>query len=163
MIKCSFRIIIEVFIKNLFFSEINCQSLFFTINFFLLILISLTVQYSFSCCTVVYFTGEIIRDANGLAVSAKCGEPGELCGKIRTDALRQFDGYLNKESTQKKIAHDVFSKGDSVFMTGDVLVQDEEGFFYFQDRLGDTFRYGFFSQIMNSLLSYHQLFHICCW
>uniref|UniRef100_T2MBA0 long-chain-fatty-acid--CoA ligase n=1 Tax=Hydra vulgaris TaxID=6087 RepID=T2MBA0_HYDVU len=86
-------------------------------------------------------TGEIIRGSNGLAVSPQCGEPGELCGKIRKDVVGQFDGYLNKESTQKKIAHDIFSKGDSVFMTGDVLIQDEEGFFYFQDRLGDTFRW----------------------
>ena len=56
--------------------------------------------------------------------------------------MHQFDGYVNKSATNKKIAYDVFKKGDSAFMTGDVLFQDELGFYFFQDRMGDTFRYG---------------------
>ena len=46
-------------------------------------------------------------------------EPGELVGKIiKGDPLREFDGYVNKEATSKKIAHNVFTKGDSAFLTG---------------------------------------------
>ena len=36
---------------------------------------------------------------------------------------------------------DVFCKGDKYFLTGDILRMDEESFFYFCDRTGDTFRW----------------------
>jgi solute carrier family 27 fatty acid transporter 1/4 len=39
------------------------------------------------------------------------------------------------------VARDVFSRGDSAFLTGDVLVTDEYGYMYFRDRTGDTFRW----------------------
>lgn len=55
--------------------------------------------------------------------------------------MHQFDGYVDKESTDKKIVSDIFNKGDSAFRSGDILVQDEFGYFYFQDRGGDTFRW----------------------
>ena len=48
---------------------------------------------------------------------------------------------MNKEATKKKVVSDVFSRGDTAFISGDMLIQDEEGNFYFQDRTGDTFRY----------------------
>ncbi|XP_047131107.1 long-chain fatty acid transport protein 1 isoform X1 [Hydra vulgaris] len=86
-------------------------------------------------------TEEILRDNEGMAIACLPGEEGELVGKVRNDPVHQFDGYLDKEATAKKIAHDVFEKGDSVFRSGDILVQDEEGYFYFQDRGGDTFRW----------------------
>jgi fatty-acyl-CoA synthase len=37
--------------------------------------------------------------------------------------------------------HDVFEKGDSWFRTGDLMKRDELGYFYFVDRIGDTFRW----------------------
>ena len=47
------------------------------------------------------------------------GEPGELVGKIvKGDPLRQFDGYVCKDATDKKVAADVFRKGDMAFLTG---------------------------------------------
>jgi len=86
-------------------------------------------------------TGDLIRGANGLAAPAQTGEVGLLVGKVKNDVLHRFDGYLNQQATKKKIAYNVFSKGDSAFLTGDMLMQDEEGFYYFQDRTGDTFRW----------------------
>ena len=48
------------------------------------------------------------------------GEPGELVGKIiKGDPLREFDGYADKKATNKKIARDVFTKGDTAFLTGE--------------------------------------------
>ncbi|XP_052224361.1 long-chain fatty acid transport protein 1-like [Dreissena polymorpha] len=84
----------------------------------------------------------IMRDRNGVCVRAKPGEPGELVGKIVAgDPLRQFDGYVNKEATDKKVAMNVFKKGDMAFLTGDVLIIDEYGYMTFRDRTGDTFRW----------------------
>ena len=43
--------------------------------------------------------------------------------------------------TDKKILRDVFEKGDVWFRTGDLMRKDENGYFYFVDRIGDTFRW----------------------
>lgn len=87
-------------------------------------------------------TGEPIRDRNGVCIRAKPGESGELVGKIiKGDPFREFDGYVNKSATDKKIAYDVFHKGDSAFLTGDILTMNEYGYFFFKDRTGDTFRW----------------------
>eukprot|EP00795_Rhopilema_esculentum_P010551 gene10551-19283_t len=87
-------------------------------------------------------TGELLRGADGLAIPCGYNEPGEMIGKIKNnDPLRKFDGYLNKQATSKKIVHDIFTHGDSCFLTGDILYQDEYGYFFFHDRTGDTFRW----------------------
>ncbi|KAL4648746.1 long-chain fatty acid transport protein 1 [Arapaima gigas] len=85
---------------------------------------------------------ELVRDHQGLCVPCRPGEPGLLVGKInQQDPLRRFDGYASQDATNKKIAHNVFRKGDSAYLSGDVLVMDELGYMYFRDRSGDTFRW----------------------
>jgi len=42
---------------------------------------------------------------------------------------------------KKKILRNVFTKGDAWFLSGDLLKRDDDGFFYFVDRIGDTFRW----------------------
>lgn len=87
-------------------------------------------------------TMELVRDSRGLCVPCQPGEPGLLVGRInQKDPLRRFDGYANPEATRKKIAHNVFKKNDSVYLSGDVLVMDDFGYMYFRDRGGDTFRW----------------------
>ncbi|XP_026051678.1 long-chain fatty acid transport protein 1b [Carassius auratus] len=87
-------------------------------------------------------TMELIRDSRGLCVPCKPGEPGIIVGRINPhDPLRRFDGYANQEATSKKISHNVFRKGDSVYVSGDLMVMDEFGYVYFRDRGGDTFRW----------------------
>jgi len=54
---------------------------------------------------------------------------------------QRFDGYTNKKETSKKIVGDVIKKGDKFFNSGDLIRQDILGFFYWCDRLGDTFRW----------------------
>ena len=51
-----------------------------------------------------------------------------------------FHGYVNQEETSKKIGDDILEKGNSYFLSGDLLVKDEYGYVYFYDRIGDTFR-----------------------
>ena len=86
-------------------------------------------------------TGDHVLDSNGFCVRAGFNEPGELVGKIADNALRRFDGYQNKDATNKKVKTNVFKSGDSYFLSGDVLRMDEEGYLYFCDRTGDTFRW----------------------
>ena len=55
--------------------------------------------------------------------------------------VREFSGYSDRESTEKKILRNVWKKGDTCFRSGDILVQDKFGYLYFKDRKGDTFRW----------------------
>uniref|UniRef100_A0AAQ5X431 Very long-chain fatty acid transport protein n=1 Tax=Amphiprion ocellaris TaxID=80972 RepID=A0AAQ5X431_AMPOC len=62
---------------------------------------------------------ELLRDSQGLCIPCPPGEPGMLVGRINhTDPLRRFDGYADKDSTNKKIAHNVFKMGDSAYISG---------------------------------------------
>uniref|UniRef100_A0A673BFL9 Long-chain-fatty-acid--CoA ligase n=1 Tax=Sphaeramia orbicularis TaxID=375764 RepID=A0A673BFL9_9TELE len=64
-------------------------------------------------------SGELLRDAQGLCIPSLPGELGMLVGRINhTDPLRRFDGYVDKDSTNQKIAHNVFKIGDSAYVSG---------------------------------------------
>jgi fatty-acyl-CoA synthase len=84
------------------------------------------------------------RNANGFCVECDVDEPGELL--IRLPRLAQglggleFRGYTDPEATQKKVLTDVFERGDRFFRSGDLLRRDADGFYYFVDRIGDTYR-----------------------
>uniref|UniRef100_A0A1A8AYY3 long-chain-fatty-acid--CoA ligase n=1 Tax=Nothobranchius furzeri TaxID=105023 RepID=A0A1A8AYY3_NOTFU len=83
---------------------------------------------------------EPVRDANGLCIKSPKGETGLLVSKI-TD-IAPFEGYAqNKEQTERKKLRDVLKKGDLYFNTGDLMRIDKDNFIYFQDRVGDTFRW----------------------
>jgi len=87
-------------------------------------------------------SGENPRGADGFCVREDPNETGEMIGEIRQDDPRfRFEGYGTKEATQKKILRDVFKKGDAWFRTGDLMRRDEEGYYYFMDRVGDTYRW----------------------
>lgn len=87
-------------------------------------------------------TYEPIRGPNGLCIRAETNEPGMFIGLIKEgNALREFNGYLDQEASNRKIIQDVFVKGDKAFLTGDILVEDEYGYIYFKDRVGDTFKW----------------------
>uniref|UniRef100_A0A7N6BDS2 long-chain-fatty-acid--CoA ligase n=1 Tax=Anabas testudineus TaxID=64144 RepID=A0A7N6BDS2_ANATE len=83
---------------------------------------------------------EPVRNAEGLCIEAARGETGLLVGKITRRS--PFVGYAgNQQQTEKKRLRDVLKKGDLYFNTGDLLRFDHENFVYFQDRVGDTFRW----------------------
>ena len=85
-----------------------------------------------------------VRDANGFCMRCAPDEPGEVIGKIVNEASKpgnRFEGYAAAGENDKKILHDVFKKGDAWFRTGDLMRKDKYGYFYFVDRIGDTFRW----------------------
>ena len=82
-----------------------------------------------------------IRDAKGFCIEAPPGEAGECLGQIHDNARSSYSGYADKVASEKKVLHDAFAKGDRWFRTGDLMRQDEDGYFYFVDRVGDTFRW----------------------
>lgn len=83
---------------------------------------------------------EPVRNSEGLCIEAARGETGLLVGRITQRS--PFVGYAgNKQQTEKKRLRDVLKKDDLYFNTGDLLRFDHENFVYFQDRVGDTFRW----------------------
>lgn len=89
-------------------------------------------------------TGEPRRDDTGLCIACSPDEAGEAIGQLPdSDALaaRHFDGYTDAAASERRILRDVFAKGDRWFRTGDLLRKDSAGYFYFVDRIGDTFRW----------------------
>jgi len=89
-------------------------------------------------------TGEPMRNAQGFCVRCAVNEPGEALGKVVDDPSNlgsRFEGYTNQEASDKRILRDVFAPGDAWVRTGDLMRKDEQGYFYFVDRIGDTFRW----------------------
>ena len=82
-----------------------------------------------------------VRGADGLCIECAPDEVGEAVGGISARAGRNFEGYTKASDTEKKILHDVFKKGDAWFRTGDLMRRDDHGYFYFVDRIGDTYRW----------------------
>jgi fatty-acyl-CoA synthase len=74
---------------------------------------------------------------------ARCGvdEVGEALGRVSREAGQRFEGYTEPAETEKKVLRDVFAPGDAWMRTGDLMRRDREGFYYFVDRVGDTFRW----------------------
>jgi fatty-acyl-CoA synthase len=89
-------------------------------------------------------TGEPARDRSGRCSLCAIAETGEAIGKIRGGALSsngEFEGYTSASETERKILRNVFEDGDAWYRTGDLMRIDAGGFFYFVDRIGDTFRW----------------------
>ncbi|MGA8043192.1 MAG: long-chain-acyl-CoA synthetase [Terracidiphilus sp.] len=89
-------------------------------------------------------TQEPARDASGLCIRCASSEAGEAIGKVLEDPSAigsRFDGYTDVAATERKILRNVFAQGDCWVRTGDLMRKDEQGFYYFVDRLGDTFRW----------------------
>jgi fatty-acyl-CoA synthase len=84
-----------------------------------------------------------LRDGNGLCILAADKEVGLAVNRINSDGgpVGRFEGYTDSSASQKKIIQSVVVKGDMFFNTGDLLSKDKYGFFYWSDRVGDTFRW----------------------
>lgn len=84
------------------------------------------------------------RDARGRMIECAVDEVGEIiCQISKADGtiVSPFEGYTDAEETQKKILADCFEPGDRWWRSGDLFRKDAEDYFYFMDRIGDTFRW----------------------
>ena len=87
---------------------------------------------------------EVVRGPDGRCIECPPNGVGELISEIVNDPAKpsqRFEGYADADATKRKILRDVFRPGDQWFRTGDLLRKDELGYFYFIDRIGDTFRW----------------------
>ena len=85
-----------------------------------------------------------VRNAEGFCLKCDVDEIGEAIGKIVNDPEKpsnRFEGYARAEESEKKILRNVFERDDAWFRTGDLMRKDENGYFFFADRIGDTFRW----------------------
>lgn len=89
-------------------------------------------------------TDEYVRDADGFCIECGPNEVGELLIHLQDSprtAASEFRGYTDEGATAKKIVTDVFERGDRYYRAGDLMRFDEEDYFYFVDRIGDTYRW----------------------
>jgi len=86
--------------------------------------------------------GELVRGADGRCLPCEGAEPGELLGRVGGHgSTMEYDGYTDRQATEEKLVRDAFAPGDTWFRTGDLLRRDADGYYYFVDRIGDTFRW----------------------
>jgi fatty-acyl-CoA synthase len=88
--------------------------------------------------------GEPRRNDEGFCERCQPNEVGEAVGLIPgagKDLAGRFEGYADREASARKILRNVFKEGDSWYRTGDLMRRDERGFYFFVDRVGETYRW----------------------
>ena len=85
--------------------------------------------------------GELLRDARGRLIECGVDEPGELLVRARRSGLGVYHGYVDARETEARLVRDAFRRGDALFRTYDLLRRDRDGFFYFVERGGDSYRF----------------------
>jgi fatty-acyl-CoA synthase len=87
--------------------------------------------------------GEHVQDAAGKHVESGPHEAGEIVAEVLdgTGVGGFFEGYTSTEATEAKLIRNLFTPGDCWFRSGDLVRFDEDDYFFFVDRVGDTFRW----------------------
>jgi len=89
-------------------------------------------------------TSEPRRTAEGFCERCSPDEIGEAVGlmpKHQGQRAGRFEGYADPQASARKVLRNVFEEGDAWYRTGDLMRRDERGFYYFVDRVGETYRW----------------------
>ena len=89
-------------------------------------------------------SGEPQRNEAGFCERCLPNEVGEAVGLIPgtgKELAGRFEGYADAAASARKVLRNVFKDGDSWYRTGDLMRRDERGFYYFVDRVGETYRW----------------------
>ena len=89
-------------------------------------------------------SGTYSRGPDGFMQLVGVNEPGEAIGMIidfPDIVAGRFEGYTSAAETERKILRNVFCQGDAWWSSGDMLRCDADGYCWFVDRTGDTFRW----------------------
>jgi fatty-acyl-CoA synthase len=84
------------------------------------------------------------RNPQGFCERCAANEIGEAVGLMPDsggERAGRFEGYADQEASNRKVLRDVFKAGDAWYRTGDLMRRDERGFYYFVDRVGETYRW----------------------
>ncbi len=88
--------------------------------------------------------GEPWRNADGRCERCATDEVGEALGFVPDGAAGRtgrFEGYADANASARKLIRNVFKDGDAWYRTGDLMRRDARGFYYFVDRVGETYRW----------------------
>ncbi len=87
--------------------------------------------------------GEPTRNEAGFCEACAPDEVGEAVGLVSGDGSSggRFEGYADPAATARKVLRNVFAEGDAWYRTGDLMRRDAQGFYYFVDRVGETYRW----------------------
>lgn len=77
--------------------------------------------------------------STGYLLECMHDEPGLVIARI--SAAQEFEGYSERKDTDKKKLYNCFRKGDSYYNTGDSMSRTIDGYYTWEDRVGDTFRW----------------------
>ncbi len=91
-----------------------------------------------------FVTGKPVSGDDGLCIRCECDEPGHAIGRISqngSDLSDSFQIYSDPTASEQKVLRNVFDTTDAWYLTGDLLRKDGNGYYYFVDRVGDTFRW----------------------
>ena len=85
------------------------------------------------------------RPESGFCIRCAADEVGEAIGRIsrrhRLGRRRLRGLYQRRGHARERSCATCSRRGDAWYRTGDLMRRDESGFFYFVDRIGDTFRW----------------------
>jgi fatty-acyl-CoA synthase len=84
------------------------------------------------------------RNADGFCELCAADEVGEAVGLMPLsgdERAGRFEGYADAEASARKVLRNVFKQGDAWYRTGDLMRRDPRGFYYFVDRVGETYRW----------------------